>query len=117
MGLQINWRDARRYRMWHMLWTQGMIYLMIAALAEVPNVTLLILDINPVLNTILGSPETITLALCATRMFRSLNTAVRGGPSEIFTNGVSHGRIPTACQTNEVQLATLENGRIKRERL
>ncbi|KZV71516.1 hypothetical protein PENSPDRAFT_650670, partial [Peniophora sp. CONT] len=59
----------------------------------------------------LVTPEATVLAIGATRMFRSLNIALRGegGGSEMFTNGVSRERIST-MRFNEMQLSTVRSG-------
>ncbi|VDC07102.1 unnamed protein product [Peniophora sp. CBMAI 1063] len=92
VGLQINWRNARQFEMWNALWQQGLAYLFLATLIEVPVVTLLSLDINPIMNSMFVSPEAIILPIGATRMFRSLNAAVHGSRSkriDTFTTGAT----------------------------
>ncbi|VDB94035.1 unnamed protein product [Peniophora sp. CBMAI 1063] len=110
VGLQRNWGDARKFRVWHILWTQGLIYLLFAAVFEIPFVALLALDINPILNAMFVTPESVVLAVCATRMFRSLNASVGGqnGQSEMFTNGVPRDGISTWC-VNEIPLVPLRD--------
>ncbi|KZV71912.1 hypothetical protein PENSPDRAFT_377369 [Peniophora sp. CONT] len=91
VGLRRNWSGARQFHMWHVLWTQGLLYLFLATLVEVPLVGLLIVNLNSVMNTILVPPEVIILGIGATRMFRSLNMKVRGESKQVehFTNGTS----------------------------
>ncbi|KZV67429.1 hypothetical protein PENSPDRAFT_51759 [Peniophora sp. CONT] len=109
-GLQRNWREARQVknRMWHILWTQGLLYLFTAAVVEVPVVVLLIMNINSIMNTMMITPVVIFLSMCATRMYRFLNKTVQG-QSEMFTNGVSQGVISTV-RDDEVQLTSIRNG-------
>ncbi|VDB91463.1 unnamed protein product [Peniophora sp. CBMAI 1063] len=90
-GLQSKWRYARQFTLWQMLWNQGLLYLFLAAVIELPVVVMLSLDINAVLNSVLLTPEVFVLGIGATRMYRSLNSTNRGGGSnaEHFTNGTS----------------------------
>ncbi|VDB99934.1 unnamed protein product [Peniophora sp. CBMAI 1063] len=78
-GLRRKWSGARQVKngMWHLLWTQGMLYFSIVVLVEVPFVVLLIMDINPIMDTIMATPVVITLSVCATHMYRNLNGTQR----------------------------------------
>ncbi|KZV71911.1 hypothetical protein PENSPDRAFT_377296 [Peniophora sp. CONT] len=110
VGLRRNWSGARQFRMWHTLWSQGMLYLFLATLVEVPLVGLLIVNLNPVMNTIFVPPEVIILGVGATRMFRSLNTKGPGHNSkhvEHFTDGTSLEVMPSQ---QEIQLQHLRKG-------
>ncbi|VDB94443.1 unnamed protein product [Peniophora sp. CBMAI 1063] len=110
LGLQRNWRDAKTYRMWNVLWSQGLIYLVLAVAVDVPLVVLLSLNLNAIINSIVVIPQIIILGIGATRMFRSLNTAVRGEAEdpEHFTNGTSHAmRVPRTLTQGDVQLKEL----------
>ncbi|VDC07084.1 unnamed protein product [Peniophora sp. CBMAI 1063] len=78
VGLQTKWRDVRKLRTWRLLWTQGWVYVLLAIVVEVPSVVLPVLDINPFLNSMFITPEAIILAVGATRLFRSLNSATQG---------------------------------------
>ncbi|KZV60097.1 hypothetical protein PENSPDRAFT_694569 [Peniophora sp. CONT] len=117
----VHWRDARQFRMWQILWAQGIIYLVIAALIEIPSVVLLIKNIDPTLDAIFFTPEVVFLPVCATRMFRFLNMAVRSesgedGNHETFTNGVSQFRAPSP-RDDGIQMTSVQNGHGSRERL
>ncbi|VDB91829.1 unnamed protein product [Peniophora sp. CBMAI 1063] len=107
VGLRRNWKDARQFHVWHTLWNQGLIYLCLAIAVEVPLIVLLILNINPILNTILVTPEVVILAIGATRMYRYLNATSRGQSihTEHFTNGTSHD----AFSRTEFQLKILRH--------
>ncbi|KZV67432.1 hypothetical protein PENSPDRAFT_688138 [Peniophora sp. CONT] len=54
-GLQRNWGDTRKLEIWGILWKQGLLYLFIAALFEVPIVTMLSINISPFLNSVQSS--------------------------------------------------------------
>ncbi|VDB98203.1 unnamed protein product [Peniophora sp. CBMAI 1063] len=116
IGLRAKWSEARQFKLWQVLWSQGLIYLLVAALFEIPFVALLASNINPLLDAMLVAPEAVILAICATRMFRSLNTRVGGQSeeSEMFTNGILHGRV-YASWPNEVQLYPIRAGRAERQ--
>ncbi|VDC06037.1 unnamed protein product [Peniophora sp. CBMAI 1063] len=109
VGLRRNWGGAREFRMWHILWTQGLLYLLLATIVEVPLVALLIVNLNPVMNTILIPPEVIILGIGATRMYRSLNRTVRGDGHHIehFTNGTSMEGNSATVALQEIRLRAL----------
>ncbi|KAF8487402.1 hypothetical protein DFH94DRAFT_26034 [Russula ochroleuca] len=54
------------------LWKQGLIWLLLATIAEVPPVVLLILNLNLPLVIITQSPGMIIVTIAATRLYRSL---------------------------------------------
>ncbi|KAH9964907.1 hypothetical protein BC827DRAFT_1374770 [Russula dissimulans] len=105
-----------------LLWNQGVIWLILATIAEVPPTVLLILNLNEPLNLMFQLPAMITLSIAATRMHRSLTDFVFGS-TDIFspgslpihnnraTNGkpkpsvpMSHSRIEVAVNTACEQL-------------
>ncbi|VDB98214.1 unnamed protein product [Peniophora sp. CBMAI 1063] len=84
-------------------------------MVEVPVVALLIIDLNPIMNTMFVTPEVTILAVGATRLYRSLNATVQG-PPETFTDGAPQGVVSLA-RGNEVQLEDMQNhGATTRER-
>ncbi|KAH9958808.1 hypothetical protein BC827DRAFT_539492 [Russula dissimulans] len=60
------------------LWKQGVFWLLIAIVAEVPPVVLIILDMNDSLNFMFQPPSVIIMSIAATRMYRSLAGFVYG---------------------------------------
>ncbi|VDB98218.1 unnamed protein product [Peniophora sp. CBMAI 1063] len=115
-GLQRKWRDVRHLRLWNVLWSQGLFYLVIAALVEVPVVVLLFVDLDPGVNAIIIDYEVFLLALCSTRMFRFLNGTLGGreGESEVFTNGAPRGRL-AMLQGDSVRLVTIRTDNMRQE--
>ncbi|VDB95642.1 unnamed protein product [Peniophora sp. CBMAI 1063] len=65
-------RDARRWGIGRFLWTQGIVWLMIAAAAEVPTVVVLALNRDNTINEALRNVLAVSLVIAATRMYRSL---------------------------------------------
>ncbi|KZV66344.1 hypothetical protein PENSPDRAFT_93953 [Peniophora sp. CONT] len=65
-------RDAGRFQLWRILLNQGLFWLTLATVAELPTVIFIFLNVNPVLDTIFYSPELICLIIGATRLYRSL---------------------------------------------
>ncbi|KAH9958778.1 hypothetical protein BC827DRAFT_551368 [Russula dissimulans] len=60
------------------LWKQGVIWLLIAIVAEVPPVVLILLNKNDTLNFMFQPPSVIIMTITATRMYRSLADFVYG---------------------------------------
>ncbi|VDB90040.1 unnamed protein product [Peniophora sp. CBMAI 1063] len=68
-----RWRDASCGRgLWSLLWQQGLIWLAVATLAEIPTVVLLWLNLNQAMDVIFFTPEMIIVVVAATRMYRIL---------------------------------------------
>ncbi|VDB98212.1 unnamed protein product [Peniophora sp. CBMAI 1063] len=82
VGLRVHWREAREHRLWNDLWNQGLLYLLAAALIDIPVVVLVILDVDPIATALSLQLLIIIMPVCTTRMFRFLNKAVRGENEE-----------------------------------
>jgi len=55
-----------------LLWTQGIIWILLAAVAEVPAAVFICLNLNDPLNLMFQTPAMVTMSIAATRMYRSL---------------------------------------------
>jgi len=73
VGLIRNYSTASRYSLWRFLWNQGVIWIAIATVAELPTIILTKLNINPVLSEFFFTSQIAILAAGATRMYRSLS--------------------------------------------
>jgi len=56
----------------HILWKQGLIWLLLATVSEVPPSVLMCLDLNEPMSLVFQTPSMITMSIAATRMYRSL---------------------------------------------
>ncbi|KAI0311761.1 hypothetical protein OF83DRAFT_722419 [Amylostereum chailletii] len=65
-------REARLFGLWPLLWKQGIIWLFLAIIAEVPAVTFVALNFNTPMNMMFLAPQVVILLIGATRMYRSL---------------------------------------------
>jgi len=73
------------------LWTQGLIWFLLATVAEVTPVVFIILNLNDPFNLMFQTPALIVMSIAATRMYRSL--ADFTSPSGCFENSqVPSGR-------------------------
>jgi len=59
-----------------LLWTQGIIWLLLATIAGVPPAVFISLDLNDMLSIMFQLPALVTISICATRMYRSLGDFV-----------------------------------------
>ncbi|VDC03651.1 unnamed protein product [Peniophora sp. CBMAI 1063] len=66
--------DLSHSSLWQLLWNQGIVWLLLATIAEVPTVIFLWLNLNQVMNLMFFAPELIILVIGATRMYRALST-------------------------------------------
>jgi len=70
-GLHRN-RVASRYKLWQVLWNQGLIWVAFAVAIEVPSVAIIYLDIDVPMDLIFLAPMSVFLAIGAMRLYRSL---------------------------------------------
>jgi hypothetical protein len=61
------------------LWKQGLIWLFLATIAEVPPVVFIGLNLNYSFNLMIQTPALIVMTIAATRMHRSLSEVVHSG--------------------------------------
>ncbi|VDB95646.1 unnamed protein product [Peniophora sp. CBMAI 1063] len=82
-------REARKFGMWAFLMKQGLVWLIVAAVAELPTVVLLALNLNDALNLLFQTPEMIILAIAATNMYRSLSDFLHVDGSNLPANNAT----------------------------
>jgi len=70
--LRIRYRGGGKFSVGRLLWKQGVIYLLVATIAEIPPAVFILLDLNPVFNIMFLVPSLIAMSIAATRMYRSL---------------------------------------------
>jgi len=69
----LRYRRARSFRLWNVLLRQGWIWFALAVAAEVPTLTLVLLNINPSVNLLLQVPRVVIASIGTTAMFRTLS--------------------------------------------
>ncbi|KZV72385.1 hypothetical protein PENSPDRAFT_362117 [Peniophora sp. CONT] len=94
----------RAFRLWSILWGQGVLYLALASATEVPALVFLLLNLNPVMNTIFLGPEVVILALAATRFYRSLTTFTSNRSYHNFTETICFATIDIGPPKAEYEL-------------
>ncbi|KAH9974570.1 hypothetical protein BGW80DRAFT_1559605 [Lactifluus volemus] len=70
--LHLRLQGGGMFSLGDFLWKQGLIWFLLAAVAEIPPTVFLILDLNAALNDMFQIPALIVLIIAATRMYRSL---------------------------------------------
>ncbi|KAI0312136.1 hypothetical protein OF83DRAFT_685514 [Amylostereum chailletii] len=88
----LRYRDAGMYRLWRMLWSQGIIWVLLAKVAEVPTVVFLSLNLNAPMDLMFFLPEMTVLLVGSTRMYRTLSNFMSTDhihpSSEIVNSGI-----------------------------
>ncbi|VDC03762.1 unnamed protein product [Peniophora sp. CBMAI 1063] len=84
VGLQSKWRGARQFRMWNVLWTQGLLHFAFCLAMRIPLVVLLARTTSPIAELIVLTPTFVMGPIGAMHMFRYLQTSVRGDRSPQF---------------------------------
>ncbi|KAI0056988.1 hypothetical protein BV25DRAFT_1920530 [Artomyces pyxidatus] len=85
----IRARTARKFGLWKLLFHQGVAWLSIAAIAEVPTVVFVALNLNDAWNLMFQPVELLILVVGATRMYRSLTDY---GAVDEFSSSLSNGK-------------------------
>jgi len=70
--LRLRRRGGGTFQLGHLLWKQGVIWFLLATVAEVPPTVFIFLDLNDPLNDMFLMPWLIIMSIAATRMYRSL---------------------------------------------
>ncbi|KAI9441046.1 hypothetical protein F5148DRAFT_829760 [Russula earlei] len=88
------------------LWTQGLIWLLLATLAYVPAVVFISLNLNEPFNLMFQTPALITMSIAATRMYRSLSDfSSRGSTSLDYTKSTG---LSGSSDNNRVRVAPIQ---------
>jgi len=94
----MRWELASRFALWKYLWKQGLIWVTLAAIAEVPALVLVWLNLSPVMNAMFLLAHVMILVIGATQMYRTLSrftTSYQCGSSPLLTSHVPADRKPS----------------------
>lgn len=92
IGLSRMYRhDGDTMALGRLLWNQGVIWLVVAVVAELTPTVFICLDLNEPFNIVFQIPWVVTMSIAATRMYRSL--------SEFLSTNISQKTLPTSGQT------------------
>lgn len=69
----LRYRQARSFRLWHVLQQQGWIWFALAVAAEVPTLILVLVNVNSSYNLLLQIPRVVIASIGTTAMFRALS--------------------------------------------
>ncbi|KAI9454253.1 hypothetical protein BJY52DRAFT_766903 [Lactarius psammicola] len=78
--------------LWRLLWRQGVIWLIMATVAEVPPTVFISLDLNDPFNLMFQTPSLIVMSIAATRMYRSLTDFTSTSGFSYDTSQTQSGR-------------------------
>ncbi|KZV67807.1 hypothetical protein PENSPDRAFT_754609 [Peniophora sp. CONT] len=73
-----RWKYGGTFGLWHVLWNQGIIYLIFALIVGIPLIVSTSQHLNGVISTFFTIPSTLFIPIAATRFYRSL-TGFEGG--------------------------------------
>ncbi|KZV67817.1 hypothetical protein PENSPDRAFT_754618 [Peniophora sp. CONT] len=73
IGLR-RWGDARAFGLWNLLWNQGLIYVALFVIVDLPFLVFLFLDLNGIISIMFSLPPALILPIAATRFYRSLTS-------------------------------------------
>ncbi|KAF8487391.1 hypothetical protein DFH94DRAFT_25610 [Russula ochroleuca] len=90
------------------LWKQGLIWLLLATVAEVPSTVLMILNLNAPLNLITQSPGMIIVTIAATRLYRSLTNIYSSNISYESPRGTGRSASEPQVQPGPMPLNQME---------
>jgi len=100
--LRWRFREGGASSLTRFLWTQGLIWLLLATIGHVPAAVFVSLDLNAPFNLMFGASTVTTVSIAATRMYRTL---IDYSARDItFSSPIPSGL--TASQTNRIRVAT-----------
>ncbi|KAH9967689.1 hypothetical protein BJV74DRAFT_868934 [Russula compacta] len=106
--LRIRSDGGGRFGLGGLLWRQGVIWILLASIAELPTAVLICLNLNDPLKSLFQFPTLITMSIAATRMHRFL-TVFGSGTSEIAQssdkNNTSGRASANVWNTSDVPIA------------
>ncbi|KAI9436275.1 hypothetical protein H4582DRAFT_2078879 [Lactarius indigo] len=96
----LRWENARRKcGIWWLLYTQGLAWMIIVAVAEVPITVFILLNLNGPMNLMFQLPALITMTIGASRVYRGLSDYVHNESDEgrgslaVGTSGTLDGHV------------------------
>ncbi|KAH9962365.1 hypothetical protein BC827DRAFT_1375837 [Russula dissimulans] len=113
--LRLRHRGGGRFDLGRLLWKQGVIYLFVATIAEIPPAVFIFLNLNDKFDVMFLIPSLIIMSIAATRMYRSLanfffSADIGNGsdkpPKRIVTNTKWTTTIPPSPNRMEVTVHT-----------
>jgi len=82
LGGVLRWPNSRRRGgIWWLLYTQGLVWVVVFTLAELPALIFIVLDLNDPMNLIFIAPEIVSMTICASRMHLGLSAVLHEHPS------------------------------------
>ncbi|KAH9992062.1 hypothetical protein BJV77DRAFT_1004422 [Russula vinacea] len=102
IGLFRLLRGSGSFALGYLLWKQGVIWLLIATIAEVPPTVFIILNLNGIVDFILmfQLPSLITMSIAATRMYRTLADFLNESTHITFEDLQKSDTIPSRMNWN-----------------
>jgi len=85
--LRLRYHGNDMFGLTQVLWKQGVIWLLLALVAEIPPVVFIILKLNVSFDTMFQFPAYITMTIAATRLYRSL-VDFNSSSTDLFTTNV-----------------------------
>lgn len=67
-----HWKEAHTHEIWHLLWSQCIIWMLFATVAHIPAMVLNALNLNDIMNAMFLPIELLTVTIVATRIYRAL---------------------------------------------
>ncbi|KAH9974557.1 hypothetical protein BGW80DRAFT_1458099 [Lactifluus volemus] len=108
--LQLRLQDGGMLSLGDFLWKQGLIWFLLAAVAEVPPTVFLILNLNSALNAMFQIPALIVLTIAATRMYRSLINFSSEMADGVPSSGRSFPRVHVLSRPTRMHVAIHTTG-------
>jgi len=94
--LRLGFHERSAFGLGRLVWKQGVIWLLAAAIAEVLSAVFICLNLNDPFNYMFLLPAMVTLSIAATRIYRSLACYASVGGTEQLSDSISlqeNGRI------------------------
>lgn len=98
----LRWRNRGKGGLWKLLFTQGLAWVVVTLVAEIPPLVFILLNLNVMMDLITHLPALCMVSIAATRMYRGLSdylgrttffhsTQVTPGPGAVHSNSTPFG--------------------------
>jgi len=114
--LRIRLRDGAFVSLTYILWKQGVIWLVIATIVELPEVLSLFLNVNDAFRLLFLLPAHITLVIAATRTYRALQYYASTPPNTTGPNSSNRpksNRIVSSTGTKKPSVVHIPSNRLE----
>jgi len=90
----LRWRNRGKGSLWQLLFTQGLAWVVVTLVAEIPPLVFILLNLNVMMDVVTHLPALCIVSIAATRMYRDLSNYL-GRTTFLHSTQVTPGAVPS----------------------